>query len=323
VQKADQPSLFFEQERILSLDQPREAGTSITWSYSRRDRLEQCPLWYYFHYYGGKTDTAKTEPRKERLRFLRKLSNRYLRVGDITHIAARSYLNALQRGEQWELNRVLNWARGIFRHDIEYSQNFNVADGNCGEVDFPPALLMELYFAIDGAEQLLAEAEERLVNALTNFVGSSEVRPFLAGGRRTSAIVEKPVNLKDGMIRVKGKIDLAYLDNGRVHVVDWKIGSASGGDSSLQLLSYAIACMNEFSCQAEDIDLFRVELIDKVITPSVVTEGEILRAKMRIVQDLQKMEILDIYGRNAVAGAFTPCGQKRICSLCPYQEFCP
>jgi hypothetical protein len=54
-----------------------------------------------------------------------------------------------------------------------------------------------------------------------------------------------------------------------------------------------------------------------------IGDREARRAEARVLQDLEAMVGLDPYGREAVAAAFTPCGQRRVCSLCPYQEFCP
>ena len=83
--------------------------TSIPWSYSRRNLLQQCPLSYYFEYYGSKKRIAEAEPRKERLRFLKGLSSRHLRTGEITHLVIRTYLNRLREGEEWSLERLVSW----------------------------------------------------------------------------------------------------------------------------------------------------------------------------------------------------------------------
>lgn len=53
--------------------------------------MEQCPLRYYFEYYGSHLRMARDEPRKERLRFLKSLSNRHLRTGTIVHLIIRTY----------------------------------------------------------------------------------------------------------------------------------------------------------------------------------------------------------------------------------------
>ena len=127
--------------------------------------------------------------------------------------------------------------------------------------------------------------------------------------------MEKPITLKEEHFSLRGKIDLAYPDRSRVVVVDWKTGSANGGEDSLQLLSYALGAMQEFGCASGDVELYGVYLGDSSVSAYTVSEGAILRAKARIIQDLERMRTLEDYGRNAVVDAFTPCGQTRTYSF--------
>ncbi|MFQ5754210.1 MAG: PD-(D/E)XK nuclease family protein, partial [bacterium] len=84
---------------------------NFIWSYSRREVLEQCPRKYYYHYYGSSSRTAETERDKEALKFLKKLSNRHMRIGKIFHLIIRTYFTKLIEGETWELDRLLSWAK--------------------------------------------------------------------------------------------------------------------------------------------------------------------------------------------------------------------
>ena len=113
---------MFEIQRFL-FDLPESQGSNFTeWSYSRRSTLEQCARKYYYQYYGANQRTAKNDPQKEKLRFLKKLQNRHLRSGEILHFVIRAYLNKLQQGDEWSLDRLLQWARKIYREDLEHSQ---------------------------------------------------------------------------------------------------------------------------------------------------------------------------------------------------------
>ena len=104
--------------------------------------------------------------------------------------------------------------------------------------------------------------------------------------------------------------------------MEWKIGDSDGIEDSLQLLSYALGAIDKYGCSATDIDLYRIHLGDSKISHFEVCERKLLNAKARIIQDMEKMQSLDGYGRDAVAVAFTPCGQPRVCVLCPFQEVC-
>ena len=307
----------------MGLDPVPAKSGSIAWSHSRRDVLAQCPLRYYFDYYGSNSRVALSEPRKEQLRFLKKLSNRHMRAGDIAHFVIRAYLKRLRGGEEWSLDRVVGWAREVFRRDLEFSRDYRRGTPLSGELK-APALLSEFYYGVADAEERWAESEERLVAALTNFVRSPKIEPFRRGGGRPDALVETRINLKPGGSTITGVMDLAYPDDGRVVVADWKTGGAGGGeDGVLQLYAYALEATRAFGCDLTDLALYRVGLADDEVAAFTIGEREARRARARISQDLETMEELDAYGREAVAGAFTPCGQRRVCSMCRYQEFCP
>jgi hypothetical protein len=299
---------------------PAAKPASITWSYSRRGVLEQCPLRYYYEYYGSNSRTAKAEPRKERLRFLKRLSNRHLRTGDIAHFVIRAYLRGLKGNEEWSVDRVVGWAREVYRCDLEFSRGYRLGEALPSGLR-APVLLSEFYYGMPNAIELWEESEARLVAALTNFVRSPKLEPFRMGGGRPDALIETRFNLKQERFSAVGMMDLAYPEDGRVAVVDWKMGE--GSDDVLQLYSYALEAVRRFGCGLSDLTLYRVSLVDDEVSSFVIGEREALRAEVRMLQDLETMEGLDRYGREAVAAAFTPCGQSRVCTLCPFQEFCP
>ncbi len=294
----------------------------MLWSYSRRSLLERCPRAYYYQYYGANRNTARAEPLKERLHFLKSLTNRHLRAGDIVHLVIRTYLNKLKEKDVWEVDRVLNWARQIFQKDYAYSSKYRPTDPRSRD-RFPPALLSEFYYNIDDAESLFRESQTRMLSALRNFIENPTFANFRDGSCDSNALIEKSVSVKSGHFSLRGKLDLAYSNGDRVAVVDWKIGKSEGGDDSLQLLSYALGAIKEFDCQPNRIDLYRVHLSDSVIVTFRVSEREVMRAEGRIIQDIERMEAMHRYGKQAVADAFTPCGQPLICKQCSFQEICP
>ena len=204
---------------------------------------------------------------------------------------------------------------------FQHSRQFQPGDPPESD-EYPPVLLSEFYYGFDDAETLWAESEERLVKALTNFVTSPEFERFRSGACCGDALVEKRIPFKERDFSATGQIDLAYPEDGRFTVVDWKIGDTHGSGDSLQLLFYALGIMQEFDCAPDDIDLYQVHLADSKISEFTVHRDGIRRAKMRIIQDLQKMQGLHDYGQNAVAEAFTPCDQERVCALCQFQEVC-
>ena len=294
----------------------------MQWSYSRRNLLERCPRAYYYQYYGANRRTAKAEPLKEPLHFLKTLTNRYLRTGQITHLVIQTYLSKLQEGEVWTVQRFLNWARQIFRKDYTYSRKYRPGDA-LPKDRYPPALLFEFYCCLEDADRLFFESESRMLEALRNFAVNPEFSDFRCGACHPNALIEKFISVKNSSFSMRGKLDLVYPDDDRIAIVDWKLGKAGDNDDSLQLLSYALGVVQEFNCEPDNIDIYCIHLSDSSIALSNVSEKEISRAKGRIIQDLERMEMMDEYGKQAAAEAFTPCAQPRICAQCVFESICP
>ena len=306
---------------------PKAAGRSsqIDWSHSRRDLFERCLFWYYGSYYGARKGTAKSEPRKEELRFLKKLDNVNLRAGTIMHLVIRTCLQHSKQGDDWTLERALSWAQEIYKQDLKFSREYRpgtpLPSGNNA-----PVLLMEFFYGFRDAEELWEKSVARLRKALTNFFTNPEFERFHRGASHPDSLIEKTVRLKDRHFNLRGQIDLAYPEDERRVVLDWKIGAAGGESSdSLQLLSYALAAVEELGCALESIDLYKVHLGDGEgkVTAYTVRDHQIRSARARIIQDTERMYSMDQYGRDGVSGAFTRCGQPRVCRMCPFQALCP
>ena len=292
------------------------------WSHSRRETLEKCARKYYYEYYGSNLQTAKNDPQKEKLRFLKKLQNRHLRSGKILHYVIRWYLKEFQQGKQPSLGQLLQWTKKDFRADIKYSQQY--------ERGFPlsddfrhPKLLLEFYYGLPDAKSLCADTEEQLITALTSFITSQNVAQFREGAGKASATIEKPVRLKEVHFTLRGTIDLAYREDDRVVIVDWKSGSAGSSDDSLQMLAYAWWAKQEFELPVDRIIPHRVHLADKTVSTFNVSEKALTRVEARILQDLEWMQEADNFGRRGLVEAFTPCAQPKVCMLCSFQEICP
>jgi hypothetical protein len=295
----------------------------LEWSYSRRGLLEQCPRRYYYWYYGASARKAKAEPQKETLRFLKTLSNRYLRTGELLHLAIGTYFKKRQQGETGSFEWICDWARDIYREDRDYSRN-RAYQRAPSEEEYPPPPLLEYYYEFPDAENLFVQSEQRLLGALNTFLTSDTFARFRFNGSRPGALIEQQTRFETKHFIARGKIDLAFRrDNNSVVICDWKIGGPAGVDDSLQLLFYALWAVEEYKCSPGDIVVFKAPLVDDVISSSSISEQNLRRTKARIIQDLEKMKSLDDYGSNAVAEAFTPCGQARICELCPFQGVCP
>jgi hypothetical protein len=71
------------------------------------------------------------------------------------------------------------------------------------------------------------------------------------------------------------------------------------------------------------MDLVWIDLGNRALTGSQLTETVVARGQGRIVQDTERMLAMDRYGRAGQAEAFSPCAQAAVCALCPFQKACP
>lgn len=308
---AIQLSLFGDAETDTTED------ARIEWSYSRRQILERCARRYYYDYYGAKTRLATADPQKEDICFLSTLSNRYLRSGDILHLAIRLFYKHGDSSREW----LVDWAQRVYYADYEYSR----AGGGPRSPDerYPPTMLLEFHYEQPNAETLYAESEERLVRSLESFLTCPTYAAMRYAGQQADAKVEKWIFVKTATLSARGKVDLAFPQNGRLAIVEWKTGEAEAPAESLQLAFYALWAVEIEGYDLEDVALYRGQLIDGSLRPMTLNERTLRRVQARIVQDLERMRVLDGYGRDAVVEVFPPCGFPKVCRLCPYQRICP
>lgn len=295
----------------------------IEWSYSRRQLMNQCLLAYYYRYYGASRRTAQNEPLKEELRFLKALSNRHMRTGKILHLVIKTYLKHRRDGNQLSAQWGLNWARKLYNEDLAFSRSYRRGVDSLPDGQNSPVLLAEFYYDSERAEAEWKESEERLSTALTNFFNNPDLQDFIVGGSRADAKIEESFPLKSNDFNLDANPDIVFLtDIQRTVIADWKIGEAGGSEDSLQLFAYALAVSGETGCSPQEIDLYLIHLSDGAIIPYTVDERQLMRTRVRIIQDVQRMRMMDEFGRSGDSAAFTPCQQRRICANCVFREVC-
>lgn len=308
-------------------DRPLTQHRSIkSWSHSRRTLLEKCPLAYFYQYYAALKRTPGEAEYKVRVRFLKGLSHRYFRAGDLLHRTARGFLRSLQQNDPWELASMQRWALEQYRQDVAYSRSHTPGMAHPSDSS-APVLLMEFYYNDEDAEEQCALVEDRLMEALAHLVEDDAFESFRQGARLTSARIEKPTPTTIGDIRVTVKPDLAFamLKEGRpcVHVVDWKLGRSRGGEESLQLYAYALGVAECYNVDPSIVEGRLAFLGDGSASTFQVSSSLLNRTRARIIQDVQRMDSVHAYGKQGREEMFTPCAQPRICATCRYREICP
>lgn len=293
----------------------------VTWSYSRRNLIEQCPRRYYYAYYGSNKNVALNEPQKALLTFLKKLSNRYERAGSILHLTIATALRNARKGRTIDSGGLQRWARGIFEKDISYSIRDPRGENPSSE-RYPPVLLREFYYGMDDAEEECRSVLDNLTSGIRAFAEEPSYGAYRDLRNYPRVLIESWTSISDFPCRVSGRVDLAVQTDTDVLVLDWKMGHDSNVDDSLQLASYALWACDHFDVLPESVQVMKAPLADGTLISSQAGEGMLRRGKARILQDVELMNTMDGYGKSGQSEAFTPCAQLGVCSYCPFLEAC-
>jgi len=318
--KAIQLRLFENERPNLSV---REAILGVKWSYSRRSVLEQCSRRYYYQYFGASKKTASKEPDKEILHFLKsRVQSRHLVSGGVLHTVIKTYLMKAREGDRWDVTRLVNFAKKLYGESWNYSRDN--PDGKIPlSVKYPPSLLQEYYFDIPEADSACAVEEGRLLGAVRSFASNELYREFRRAGSRDTSLVEEKVQLTNFPCKAGGKIDLAFMENGYVNVLDWKLGQADGiGDESLQLAFYAIWTVVHFRSVPDRLKIYKVHLSSDEIVHFGLNADILASARARIIQDAERMSLLEKYGTEGAVDAFSRCEKPLVCRDCLFRRVC-
>lgn len=314
------------QTSLFDLFDPGHSGAAaksrpVKWSYSRRGNFETCLLKYYYQYYGSSARSAPNEPLKEQLKLLKGLKSIPLRMGEIVHFVIERHFKRLRENPGITNTGIDSWARDMFRKDLEASVEYQ-RTGQPSTSQYA-VLLSDFVLRDDAALERWNIANESLGTAVTNFLLSRQFETFRYGGLHPDAILEEKLSIKLGESSASGKIDLAFPTEDGISIVDWKTGTSTSADDSLQLLSYALLVSNKLGIEPERIRIFKAYLELDSVTEDRASVQEILRAKVRIIQDIGRMEAMDRYGATGISGAFTPSEHVKICRICPFRTVCP
>ncbi|MBN2572567.1 MAG: PD-(D/E)XK nuclease family protein [Ignavibacteriales bacterium] len=294
--------------------------TKIKWSYSKSDVLNQCARKFYYKYYGSLKTKALNEPYKERLIALNRLSNKYMIQGKIIHDVIKNYFKYYKQKKPWDVNKLIWWANKVYNEAIEYSKKFKIGQD---EDNYPPSVFKEINILGNSWSEIKEEGEEKITTSLTNFFNSEKFTFLKTGGELNNSLIEDSTKFTiEDTIKVDGKIDIAFEQNGLFHIADWKTGKEEYQETSLQLIIYAFWSINEQKKILDNINIFKAYLFINELDILKLTETEVLRGKLRIIQEANKLNVLETFATNSNVDAFSKRNEVAICNLCPYQEIC-
>ena len=221
----------------------------------------------------------------------------------------------------WNSDRMTNWAKDIFSEDHRFSKSYRRGD-ELPKGKYPPVLLREFYYNENDAEDTYHTTEERLIQAILTFAKDESLNEFRVWGASSSSVVEGKIEQYNPLGKITGQVDLAFQYQGLTKVIDWKLGGEEKGEESLQLSVYGLWATDYYKCKPEDLRVMKIHLSKGHVTFFKVNADVLANATARIIQDMNRMEVMNMYGRRGNQAAFTPCLQASVCRLCSFYEVC-
>jgi ATP-dependent exoDNAse (exonuclease V) beta subunit len=311
---------LFNLEPIPKPQKEKSKQLRTIWSYSKIGALNSCPRKFYYKYFGNKKTKAKNEVDKERLQFLEGFTNKYLITGSIVHEIIAKYLKDFQNSESKNIDFYVQTGLKKLSESIKLSEN--IRQGLGGNPNFWVKIIKEIYYQSISTKEFKQICENKIASDIKGFFLTPEFEYLRNGGTQKEALVEKKVNIPilDGF-KAEGRIDLAFQSDAKFYIIDWKASISDYEETSLQLLGYAIWAINEYKLESNEIILQKAFLKDGKIETLESTKEHLFRAKMRIIQDSEKISQMEIYGTEGIIEAFEAKPSKS-CVLCPFQEIC-
>jgi hypothetical protein len=241
----------------------------------------------------------------------------------LAHLAISTYFKKLKQGKDLPSRWLQNWVKKLFAEDQAYSRLIK-SGGTPSTEQYPPTVLDEILFEVGGGARLLDAASEQLGAAVQSFFSASAFEDFRVLGARPYSLIEHKMSLTGYPAPVFGKLDLVVRDEASITIVDWKLGSSSGGGAeSLQLASYGLWAKSTCDFPVAAIRIAKAHLADRTVVDFRAGSEAFENARVRIHQDLERMTLLHAYGQTGTVEAFTPTAHPRVCRLCQFRRVCP
>jgi len=207
----------------------------FSWSFSRARTFADCPLKYWFHYYGSWGGWEADAPAEAReLYLLKNLTNLHLIAGDTVHRAIQRALEAFAREREPDPERVVAWCKAEMQKAFVESR-----DERWRERPKQYARLFEHHYGPPPGRDLLLRIGKKVGDSIRTFFQS----PAFALIRETDADEWLPMETLDTFqfegTKVYAVPDFACRHRGEVLLLDWKTGRPDDRNRD-QVVLYAL-----------------------------------------------------------------------------------
>lgn len=303
---------------------------ALSWSMSRAGTLEACERRYFFEYVAG----ARRNSRDRRLRMiaeLKRLKTLAMWQGEVFHIVARQFVQALRAGRHLTHGQLVATAANALERGWRTS-SLGTPDG---------VVLLEHAYAMPLDPDALGRAVERVgawLNRLTRWADEVDLATALRQANRVW--IEPPAFgfgspgfLLDG-VQVRTKVDLALKQpDGAFAIYDWKTTqqppatSAEFTDAAeLQVTIYQLWPHRTFGVPLAAITAHLIYVgVDPVLARTFAIDSDINeRAVRRIAAGIRRARALHGLGDHAPLAEtdFDLASAPGMCRWCAYKRLC-
>jgi hypothetical protein len=185
-------------------------------------------------------------------------------------------------------------------------------------------LLFEHEFDVSVPDEKWRELRDLGVRAIKNFTASDTLREILSVHPDEWMPIERFEHFHLDDIKVNVKIDFAFRDGDRLHIIDWKTGARASEPATIQLGCYALFAMEKWSARVGKIRTAEVNLTRNEVAESIVSEEDLQSARAYIRDSAASMlRRLRVPERNeARVDDFAKVEELRTCRWCNFQRVC-
>jgi len=290
----------------------------LSWSSSRVDIFSRCQLEYYFTYYLSHGGWEKGADKRVRDCYLLKhTKNRYAWMGDLVHQTLEHFLNQCRKGERLSREAVIAFGDQQMRREFRESrdQQYRLYPNRC-------VGLVEHENNMPVTDEQWKRIHENLVTCLGNFFYTDFYKTRISETLKPIFKIERLEHFFLDNIKVYAKPDVAFKEEDRLHIIDWKTGAAHD-EHEFQLYYYVLFGVHKLGFNAEQIDADIIYLKDNTLKQVEIRPEYLEGAKDHLNRTFDKMRLFDEAVRQGLQEAELPVSSsKNTCCLCRFQKLC-
>lgn len=297
----------------------------FSWSVSRNNLFSECKRKYYYNYYGswGGWDKNISDQVIRELYVLKNLQMRWMWKGNVVHHEIERILKELvSTGNLTPIEKSKERVTNLMREGFRSSREGHYWNHN-GSLKFELALF-EHEYDTDTPDEVWKNNYDETMLCLENFYSSDILETIQNISKEDVITIEsmKPSSLSFSKERFFVKPDLAYRQDQRLVIVDWKTGSADADD--FQFKVYTIYGIEELGFSLEDIDLLEYNLVHNKKTLHNFNTEEIEETKRLITNSIDQMKgfLSDPEENIAIMTDFERTDDRNTCNWCNFKKIC-